>query len=64
MAYEQTAAAINHAALIDSSRTSAMTPQATAPTMATADQIAIDLVLTVCSSPSAGGGLLPGLSAN
>ena len=51
MAYEQTAAAISHAALIDSSRTSAMTPQATAPTMATADQIAIDLVLMVVLLP-------------
>ncbi len=54
MAYEPTAATISHAALIDSSRTSAMTPQATAPTTADGRPDAIDLardfVLTACSS--------------
>ena len=60
MAYEPTAATISQAALIDSSRTSAMTPQAAAPTMATADQIAMDLVLmVVLLPPGAARGFAP-----
>src|SRR5690349_6095723 len=43
MAYEPTAATISQAALIGSSRTRAITPHATAPTTATADQMAMDL---------------------
>jgi hypothetical protein len=53
MAYEPTAAAISQAAEICSPRTSAMTPQDTAPTSATAVQMTIervrDLFFTVAS---------------
>ena len=44
MAYEPTAAAISHAAEICSPRTSAITPQATAPTTATSVQMTIERV--------------------